>query len=82
MGTGNVLEDLPDVVLPILNAEYHHSAMDIVKWLSMFPVFFNIINNETNVGRDTRAVSGKSKILGYSQSGLNWREVNPDDLCS
>lgn len=77
-----MLEDLADVVLPILNTKDHHSAMDIVKWLTIFPVFVNIINNETKVWRDTGDVSGRNMTLGYSQSWLNWREVNPNDLCS
>jgi hypothetical protein len=60
----DMLEDLADVVLPILNTKDHHSAMDIVKWLTIFPVFVNIINNKTKVWRDTGDVSGRNMTLG------------------
>lgn len=53
-------EDLADVFLPIVDTEDHHSVLDIVKWLAIFPIFVNIINTETKVWRDTGDVSAKA----------------------
>lgn len=78
----DLLVDLCEIDLPVLDAEVHHSAMDVVKGSVIGPLLVNIVDEECDVGRNPgrASVVNSCESKASLQAWLDRRQVDANDL--
>jgi len=80
----NIREGLSEVARPVSDGARHHAGIDEVKGVAESPVFFDVINLESEIGWDTSLILNVSnKSLAVKKNIQTWlygREINPEDL--